>query len=832
MAHRDDMVALGAAKGWPLDNADTDIGSFSPLRNITKSGSAYVADPIAADSTHCLQFDALSDNASILDSDAVNTGNKLIIGRTVWLEVDSALPPSAVWSEGSTATNLSLIVAADLSIYAQWVDTTESVDVQVSSPFKLVVGRPYNVGAFAFSNVGLYLFVNGTLVDFIAFSSNKLSQHTDELYFGKPKVSLATGGTTIEFQSFLGRLSHMYVFNKLLTDAEMYDTVFVGGAIQTTSLVSFEGLPLDASTGFFLLDALGGTIQSTIDTQIKAHPKYNNVASTEQHQTAYNVTTTTPVRARVVKFGKQTYETDVALDRLNNEISYFTPDDPNLKETNIETVKTYTDISDGNRLHDFIRMYNPEFPTLGFDLCEVEGSTLDFDDRIILFNKDALRSVTISEDTLTAGNSYSNPENGLLPAVSAAENFMASGQTGDPDEWDRTSNAVVAIDMTIHTSAPLGVAFEAGGSGLGFYVGFDTNNDLVYRMGNGASSSNDTAKVTVDVSSYFGESGTLYIECDVDNDTIRGYWVGTPAETYLAVALGEDTAVGSVSAWTGTNEYGVGEQGGTQIVAGEDTTDYNSTVTQVRIYDADQELPDPIQTATAGNSFSRASVAQNWPIELVSGTPDTVYVRSLTSVALGTSPTLDTIRTTGYVDITDSVSLDGWTIEGDAYSRNNDPITGLTVTGTLFLDSPGTRTYTGCTINAVDTVDGDETIVIDPVGGTAITSNLDAVNITINSAPVSFSFISGAVSLVGANIIIKAGAGGPLTEGVVLQSTTIASSTHTYTHDFSSSQPITYAIALDNGSAPFYHQERASAKIESSGGSVTIDLDVDKREAA
>lgn len=827
MAHRDDMVALGAVKGWSLDNVDTDIGSFSPTRDITKSGSAFVATPIAADSTHSLEFSALSDNASILDSDAVNIGNKLIIGRTVWLEVDSALPPSAVWSEGSTSTNLSLIVAADLSVYAQWVDTAESVDVQVSSPFKLVVGRPYNVGAFAFSDVGLYLFVNGTPVDFTAFSSNKLSQHTDELYFGKPKVSLATGGTTIEFQSFLGRMSHMYAFNKLLTDAEMYDTVFAGGAIQTTSLVSFEDLPLDASTGFFLLDALGGTIQSTIDTQIKAHPEYNNVDSTEQHQTAYNVTTTTPVRARVVKFGLQTYTTDVALDRLNNEISYFIPTDTNVKETTIATVDAYADISDGNRLYDFCRRYDQEFPTLGFDLCEIEGSTLIFDDRIVLLNKDALRSVTISEDTLTAGNAYSNPENGLLPAVDATENFMADGQTGDPSVWSRSTNAVVAIDMTIHATAPLGVVFEAGGSVTGYYVGFNTSNELVYRMGSGASSSTATAKVTVDVSSYFGETGTLYIECDVDNDTIRGYWVGTPAKTYQAVVLGEHTASASISNWTGTDDYGVGEQGGSQICAGEDTTDYNSTVSQVRIYDNDQSLPDPIQTATAGNSFSRASVAQNWPIELVAGTPDTVYVRTLTTLALGTSPAIDTIRTTGYVDITDSVDVDGWTIEGDAYLREDQDLTNVTVTGTLFFDTAGTYTLTGCTINAVDTVAG-ETIVIDPVGGTAITTNSDVANITINSAPVSFNFISGTVSLIGANIKIKAGAGGALTEGDVMQSTTIASSTHTYTHDYSADQPITYAISLYSGSSPDYKQKRGSGTIESTGGSVTIDLELDK----
>lgn len=60
-------------------------------------------------------------------------------------------------------------------------------------------------------------------------------------------------------------------------------------------------------------------------------------------------------------------------------------------------------------------------------------------------------------------------------------------------------------------------------------------------------------------------------------------------------------------------------------------------------------------------------------------------------------------------------------------------ITSFNVVGTLYFDVAGTYSITNSLIDNVDTVDGVETVVIDPLGNTTITNNLDSANITVNS---------------------------------------------------------------------------------------------------
>jgi hypothetical protein len=60
-------------------------------------------------------------------------------------------------------------------------------------------------------------------------------------------------------------------------------------------------------------------------------------------------------------------------------------------------------------------------------------------------------------------------------------------------------------------------------------------------------------------------------------------------------------------------------------------------------------------------------------------------------------------------------------------------LTNFELSGTLFFDASGTYTFTSCDLTSVDTVDGNETVVISPAGTTTIGNNLDVGNITINT---------------------------------------------------------------------------------------------------
>jgi hypothetical protein len=60
------------------------------------------------------------------------------------------------------------------------------------------------------------------------------------------------------------------------------------------------------------------------------------------------------------------------------------------------------------------------------------------------------------------------------------------------------------------------------------------------------------------------------------------------------------------------------------------------------------------------------------------------------------------------------------------------------LTGTLFFDVSGTYAISDSRINVVDTVDGDETVVINPTDS-VITTNSDSANITINTPAVAIT---------------------------------------------------------------------------------------------
>jgi hypothetical protein len=74
------------------------------------------------------------------------------------------------------------------------------------------------------------------------------------------------------------------------------------------------------------------------------------------------------------------------------------------------------------------------------------------------------------------------------------------------------------------------------------------------------------------------------------------------------------------------------------------------------------------------------------------------------------------------------------------------------LTGTLFFDVSGTYAISDSRINVVDTVDGDETVVVNPTDS-VITTNSDAGNITINTPAVAITLTG---LQVGTDVVILA----------------------------------------------------------------------------
>lgn len=104
-----------------------------------------------------------------------------------------------------------------------------------------------------------------------------------------------------------------------------------------------------------------------------------------------------------------------------------------------------------------------------------------------------------------------------------------------------------------------------------------------------------------------------------------------------------------------------------------------------------------------------------------------------------------------------ATSVDYIKIVGDLVWNTAISTTGVDVTGTWYFDSSVNITMTNCAVDTVDTVTGDESVIVVVYGSTDIDTNNDPTNIDIrNPVPISFSVKNSAGDpIVGARIYLK-----------------------------------------------------------------------------
>jgi len=136
------------------------------------------------------------------------------------------------------------------------------------------------------------------------------------------------------------------------------------------------------------------------------------------------------------------------------------------------------------------------------------------------------------------GGAVFDPEAGLT----LTNSFDFDSVIGSSDVL-RTNDVVFACDILGLTTAA-GLIHEQGAIGRGSYIGFNDNNELYARFGDGSSLPNDnTANGTA---SGVSGSGTLVWTFEVATIRLRVWWNG-------ALVI-ENTAAGSNSDWAGGNE--------------------------------------------------------------------------------------------------------------------------------------------------------------------------------------------------------------------------------------------------------------------------------------
>jgi len=614
MAYSDDIEALLPNYLYLLQNNYTE--EINGATGSGASGTTFVTTPICADSVYSMLVDGASEGMGLPSGDINGGGIGLCVGG--WFQLDTISIPSIIWAQGGGSNNFLVSLANGNALLCTYTITTGgSIYEEVALDVKLEVGRPYHI-MFQWNQLEeVYeVYLNGVRRNITTITDPVISHGSANIAEGG---SYAQDTSSVTYRASPGLYSHWAAWvNKYVDPADIRTELFEKGAIETTSQVFLQNLVDNASAGLFLISAVGGAITAEIDTLLKAYSfeDYFNLEFADNNQNvsgSYQVTLTTPVRARVVKYGFSTFQSDLALDRLNNFLPYFLLTDPKTTESTLATVQAYTDITTTARLYDFARQYDAEFPEYGFDIFRPNGTTMDGGDLDITIDQNALRSVTIQEDTLTPTDVYDDERD----ALGAEDLLYFFGDSTNASDYTRTAVVTVVAHVTIPSSSPDGGIWFLGGTGIGGGICF-TSGELVVRAGDGASATEpNMSRVSIDVSAsgedLLGREGLIIYEADPSTDTVSVWWQDFTDPTIAPRLLGTDTS--SVSwpsgTWAGT---GAGNVGTSFNIGGETTNGFNGGIIDVRVWDSTSFSL--TSATTEVDFFSRGPSAKSWPMEL------------------------------------------------------------------------------------------------------------------------------------------------------------------------------------------------------------------------
>ena len=175
------------------------------------------------------------------------------------------------------------------------------------------------------------------------------------------------------------------------------------------------------------------------------------------------------------------------------------------------------------------------------------------------------------------------PEEGFVPTGTYAQNDAFNNT-----EYNSNEDFLIGVDITFDAlAAPTGTIMEGGGSGRGFFIGFnDSTGDFVARFGDGGSlNPTDAARIVVPSTTFDfqGRDGRLWVRFDVFTDTAEMWYTELGNLDYDFNTT--DTAAVSPADWSGGNAGGVGFASGS--IAGPEVSvpgTFNGTISELRFY--------------------------------------------------------------------------------------------------------------------------------------------------------------------------------------------------------------------------------------------------------
>lgn len=207
-----------------------------------------------------------------------------------------------------------------------------------------------------------------------------------------------------------------------------------------------------------------------------------------------------------------------------------------------------------------------------------DGSYLTLSDVITLEAGGSLDTVGLEWFVSTSGTGTAHKRGSLGAKIRDVANnpgvVLQDGDSFDSNLYNSSDFGFWRFDVEFPAS-PSGVLVEAGGTGTGMFIGFNSSGEFIARGGNGGSvDPTDCARIVVPSSTYdfSGKSGTLVVTISPDDN--RTTLTFDENSTGTADYEAEVTAVSSFSNWSGGNEGFVGDSNG-NIAGTEITSNYN-----------------------------------------------------------------------------------------------------------------------------------------------------------------------------------------------------------------------------------------------------------------
>lgn len=226
---------------WTFDNTYNDEqGTLNAsTRQGTPSFEAFVG---ARGSTHSLKIDERNQIVQAPDNDVMNMQSLTTRMFGGWIYItETQKPLITIYEEGGSVNNLCLFMGIGGILIAQLGDSGDD-NVHVYSDKPLRPGRWYHI-LMAFDYLGsreLMLYVDGEKQKESfgnPLGATDLDSHSGDISFGLSESSLQVFGTNVMFSGpKTAYYSYWVNYNKMLTDSEVKEGLFLLGVAGTTTL--------------------------------------------------------------------------------------------------------------------------------------------------------------------------------------------------------------------------------------------------------------------------------------------------------------------------------------------------------------------------------------------------------------------------------------------------------------------------------------------------------------------------------------------------------------------------------------------------------------------